>query len=267
MSKKVRIGSVVAALAALAGTSAFLLAAHAHAATDGTAAVPKTFSATATLKATSGAGRGTFTGRLTTVNATSGNLSWKATYRSLSGPVTGIQLRRGSKVLARLCSAKCTTGSHKVTVLHGAAYRALHDSKATVTFATKLHPTGELKGLVKVKSSSVSTGGGGLTAPVTAATVAAGKKLADHYSCEGCHSINGTKSTGPTWKGLAGSKQTLTNGTTVIATDAYLIGIITDPSSAKVQGYDSGVMAEAIPPGEISVAEAKDLVAYIKTLK
>lgn len=264
MSKKVRIGVVVAALTALAGSSAFLLAARA--ATDESAAVPKTFSASAALKATAGSGRGTFTGRLTTVNATSGNLSWKATYKSLTSPVTGIQLRRGSKVLARLCTGKCATGSHKVTLLHGAAYRALHDSKATVTFATKLHPTGELKGLVKVKSSAVSSGGG-LTAPVTAATIAAGKKLTDHYSCEGCHSINGTKSTGPTWKGLAGSKQTLTNGTTVIATDAYLIGIITDPSSAKVEGYDSGVMAEAIPPGEVSVAEAKDIVAYIKSLK
>lgn len=263
MSKTVRISAVITALAALAAASAALLAAHAHA---GTSAVPKTYTATATLKATAGRGHGTFAGRLSTVNATSGNLLWKATYAGLTGRVTGIQLRLGSKVLINLCTSRCPSGSHKTTLLHGAAYRAVHGSKATVTFATKLHATGELKGLLKVKSSAASTGTG-LTAPVTPTTVAAGKRLAAANSCTGCHSIDGASSTGPTWKGLAGSRQHLKNGTTVLATDAYLIGIITDPSTAQVVGYDSGVMAEVISPGQISVAQAKDIVAYIKTLK
>ena len=55
--------------------------------------------------------------------------------------------------------------------------------------------------------------------------------------------------------------------TTVIATDAYLIRVITDPSTLKVKGYDSGVMSEVIAPGTVSDAEARDIVAYIKSLK
>ncbi len=109
--------------------------------------------------------------------------------------------------------------------------------------------------------------GGGVVVPVTPALVAAGKKASESFSCEGCHTTNGTKSTGPTWKGLAGSKQKLMDGSTAIATDSYLIGIITDPSTAKVAGYDSGVMAEAIAPGQVSDAQARAIVAYIKTLK
>jgi len=35
----------------------------------------------------------------------------------------------------------------------------------------------------------------------------------------------------------------------------------------KVQGYDSGVMSEVIPPGTVSNAQARAIVAYIKSLK
>ena len=43
--------------------------------------------------------------------------------------------------------------------------------------------------------------------------------------------------------------------------------MIADLSNLKVAGYDLGVMQEAIPAGEVSDAEAKAIVAYIKSLK
>lgn len=101
----------------------------------------------------------------------------------------------------------------------------------------------------------------------TPALVAKGKALAAAHGCQGCHTITGAKLTGPTWKGLAGSKVHLTSGKTVVATDSYLIGVITDPTTLMVEGYDATVMSEMISPGSISTAEAKALVAYIKTLK
>ena len=64
--------------------------------------------------------------------------------------------------------------------------------------------------------------------------------------------IDGTSSTGPTWKGLAGSKVKLTGGGTLIATDSYLVGVITDPSTLKVAGYDAGLMAEVIRRGTLA---------------
>lgn len=269
MSGKRRIGVLVAvSLAVVAGSLIGFLASHARAAGDAAAAAPKTWTAAATLKKVSGAGRGTFTGKLTSKNSTTGTLAWKLTFSGLSGPVTSVQLRQGTKVLAKLCSS-CKSGVHKSTALRGATFKAVSKNKATVTVVTKAHPTGELKGLLKLKASTTSGGGGGGggNVAVTPAAVAAGKKLAEHFSCTGCHTIDGTKSTGPTWKGLAGSKVPQTDGTTVVATDAYLIRVITDPSTLKVKGYDSGVMSEVIAPGTVSDAEARNIVAYIKSLK
>lgn len=106
-----------------------------------------------------------------------------------------------------------------------------------------------------------------VTVVVTPALVAKGKAIVKAKGCGGCHTITGAKSTGPTWKGLAGSKVHLTTGKTIVATDAYLIGVITDPTTLQVEGYDASIMTEMIPPGSVSTAQAKEIVAYIKTLK
>ena len=46
----------------------------------------------------------------------------------------------------------------------------------------------------------------------TPALVAQGKTLSNKFGCEGCHTLTGEKSTGPTWKGLAGRNVRLTTG-------------------------------------------------------
>lgn len=249
-----------------AGIAGGFLSAHARAATHGQGAVSasKTYKVTAKLAAKTGSGKGTLTGTLTRSSTTSGKLAWKLVYSGASGPVTATQVRLRGIPLVKLCGP-CPSGSHKTTALRTASLAAIIGGKATLTASTKAHPLGELVGALK--AALVPAGGGGVVVPVTPALVAAGKKAAAEFSCEGCHTTNGTKSTGPTWKGLAGSKQKLTDGSTVTATDAYLIGIITDPSTAKVEGYDSGVMAEAIAPGQVSDAQARAIVAYIKSLK
>lgn len=266
MLKKVRIGVVVGVgVGVAAGIAGGFLSAHARAATHGQGAVSasKTYKVTAKLAAKTGSGKGTFTGTLTRSSTTSGKLTWKLVYSGASGPVTATQVRLRGIPLVKLCGP-CPSGSHKTTALRTASLAAIIGGKATLTASTKAHPRGELVGALK---ASLVPSGGGVVVPVTPALVAAGKKAAAEFSCEGCHTTNGTKSTGPTWKGLAGSKQKLTDGSTVTATDAYLIGIITDPSTAKVDGYDSGVMAEAIAPGQVSNTQARAIVSYIKSLK
>jgi cytochrome c1 len=265
LSRNVRVGAaVVTALALTASVAVGLLAAYARAATSGTTAVS---TVSAALKAKTGAGKGALTGKLSSASAASGTLTWKLTYSGLSGPATGVQLRQGAKVLVRLCTTACASGVHKSVVLKGATLTAVSAGKATVTVSTKAKAAGEISGALKVKGASTG-GGGGTTVAVTPAAVAAGKKFAtDTFGCTGCHTISGAKSTGPTWKGLAGSKVHLTDGTTITATDSYLIGVITDPSTLKVEGYDSGVMSEVIAPGQVSDTQARDIVAYIKSLK
>jgi cytochrome c oxidase subunit II len=85
--------------------------------------------------------------------------------------------------------------------------------------------------------------------------------------CNSCHSTDGTKGVGPTWKGLAGSQVTLADGSKVVANDAYLTTAIEDPDKQIVQGYQAGVMSATIKPGSIAAPDVAALVAYIDSLK
>jgi cytochrome c2 len=96
---------------------------------------------------------------------------------------------------------------------------------------------------------------------------AKGKSLYESLGCKSCHSLDGSKGVGPTFKGLYGSKVKLTNGRTVTADVAYLIESIEDPDKQVVQGYAAGIMSGTIKPHSVATTDAQDLVAYIKTLR
>lgn len=95
-------------------------------------------------------------------------------------------------------------------------------------------------------------------------SAARGALLAESKGCLQCHTVDGTPSTGPTWKGLAGSSRPITTGESVIADDNYLLDSIVDPSLQVVQGFDA-----IMPPdyGEtLSSDEITDLINHIKSL-
>ena len=113
-----------------------------------------------------------------------------------------------------------------------------------------------------------TTGQTTTTGPTPAGGDAAeGKSLFASLGCASCHSIDGSSGVGPTLKGLFGSNVQLTDGKTVTADEAYLIEAIEDPDAEIVQGYQPGIMSGVIKPNQIAEADARDLVAYIKTLK
>lgn len=104
------------------------------------------------------------------------------------------------------------------------------------------------------------------TVPVAADPEAAtrGAAVAEGTGCLVCHSVDGTRGSGPTWKGVAGSSRPLESGETVIADDAYLHASIVDPDSQILAGYD-----DAMPDDygtQLSEQEIDDLVEYIKSL-
>ena len=103
--------------------------------------------------------------------------------------------------------------------------------------------------------------------PGIAASGGGGKGLYASLGCQGCHSLDGSKSTGPTFKGLFASKVKLTNGQTVTSDEAYLLESILDPDKLIVQGYQPGVMSAVIKKGQVSEADAKKLVDFIKQQK
>ena len=64
-----------------------------------------------------------------------------------------------------------------------------------------------------------------------------GKLLMVRNGCIGCHSLDGTRMTGPTWFGLYGANVELADGTTVVADDAFLAESILDPKAKEVAGF------------------------------
>ena len=254
--KRLTVVGLVGFAVALAAAASALAAIREH------AAVPqKSYKVAATLKGT-GAVSGLFSATLTTTGS-KGTLSWKLTLKP-SGAATSAQIRSGATgsgaLLVSLC-APCSAGAHAAKTVSGSALTSLVGGKAGLVIKAKTGAT--IHGALKATLS----GGGTITVTPTPALIAQGKAVVAKYGCAGCHTIDGTKSTGPTWKGLAGSKVPTTSGGSVVATDSYLVGVITDPSTLMVAGYDSGVMSEVIPPGLISVTQAKAVVAYIKSVK
>jgi cytochrome c oxidase subunit 2 len=88
-----------------------------------------------------------------------------------------------------------------------------------------------------------------------------GRRLAQSSGCAGCHGQNFEGGAGPALVGLAGSEVLLTDGTTVIADDAYLTTAITNPAKQLVDGYTL-----KMPANDLGDAEVADIVAFINTL-
>ena len=91
-----------------------------------------------------------------------------------------------------------------------------------------------------------------------------GALLYQTKGCATCHSIDGTRGTGPSWRGVYGSSQPLSDGTSVMADDNYIRESILVPGAKVVKGYDN-VMP--VFQGLLRDREVNALIAYIKTLK
>ena len=96
---------------------------------------------------------------------------------------------------------------------------------------------------------------------------ARGKGLVEERACLSCHTTDGTRLTGPSWKGLAGSTVELADGRRVVADRDYLRRAVQDPNAELVKGFPSGIMAAVVKPGSVSDEEADAIAAYIETLK
>ena len=91
----------------------------------------------------------------------------------------------------------------------------------------------------------------------------AGKAFVAQEGCAGCHSIDGTRMTGPTWRGLFMSKVPLADGRTVVADEAYLTESVKDPNAKVVATFPANVM----PQFNLTDQKIAAIVSYIETLK
>ncbi len=117
------------------------------------------------------------------------------------------------------------------------------------------------------------TSGATVTAAVQAATpnpATAGKDLATRMGCLACHSVDGTRLIGASWKGLSGSTRDLESGESVTADAAYLAESIRDPDAKVVKSYPAGLMGPSIQSHQATLAKQETidaLLAYIESLK
>jgi cytochrome c oxidase subunit 2 len=91
-------------------------------------------------------------------------------------------------------------------------------------------------------------------------------QLAADMGCLGCHSIDRHHDlTGPTFRGLYGSRRTLEDGSVVVADEEYLRNSILLPGAQVVKGYPN-VMPKDYRE-RLSAEQLQTLVDYLKSLK
>jgi cytochrome c oxidase subunit 2 len=83
--------------------------------------------------------------------------------------------------------------------------------------------------------------------------------------CATCHSIDGSKMVGPSFKGLWGRKEKLSDGSEVVVDEAYIKESIWKPAAKIVEGY--GPVMPAMYEGKLTEENVKDIIEYLKTLQ
>ncbi len=95
----------------------------------------------------------------------------------------------------------------------------------------------------------------------------AGVSVLRKYGCNACHTVDGSKLVGPSYKGILGSTRTvITNGVEreVIGDEEYIRRSILDPNADVVKGFDKGLMLSY--KDQITEKEIQDLLEYFQSL-
>jgi len=71
------------------------------------------------------------------------------------------------------------------------------------------------------------------------ALAARGLEVAQQNGCIACHTLDGSVGIGPTWLGMYGKTETLTDGSTIVVDDAYIIESINRPDAKQVEGFEN----------------------------
>jgi len=116
-------------------------------------------------------------------------------------------------------------------------------NRLPVRVAARLVPAA----LAAMVTALASCGGDGIDA------LPAGQQLAKQYGCAACHTTNGDKGVGPTWKGLFGSTVELQDGRTVVVDRDYLVRAVTDPSADVRLGNKVPMPVNRVPKPDVEV--------------
>jgi len=90
-----------------------------------------------------------------------------------------------------------------------------------------------------------------------------GELLFQRSGCTQCHSVDGTKGTGPSLKGVYGKEEVFADGTSGLADENYVRESILYPNRKIVKGYTPAMPTYA---NSLRDAQLNAIVAYVKSL-
>ena len=100
--------------------------------------------------------------------------------------------------------------------------------------------------------------------PLDLPPIELGQRSYQMRGCTQCHTIDGTKLIGPSFKGFLAREHRLTDGSVVAPSDEYIRESLLDPQAKVIQGF------EPVMPtfrGRLPDLEIAGLAAYIKSLQ
>ncbi len=86
--------------------------------------------------------------------------------------------------------------------------------------------------------------------------------LLDEKGCTACHSLDGEAGIGPTFKGMYGRTEKMSDGSEVKVDDSYIRESIVNPDAKIVAGFDP-----LMPKPKLTDKEVKEMVDYLETVK
>jgi cytochrome c oxidase subunit II len=97
---------------------------------------------------------------------------------------------------------------------------------------------------------------------------ATGKRIMQNIGCFACHTLDGTKLVGPSFKGIWGAEHTVVTGKEtrkVTVDEEYIKSSIYDPNADVVEGFMKGLMVSY--QGQLSEDDIANIIEYLKTVK
>lgn len=96
-------------------------------------------------------------------------------------------------------------------------------------------------------------------------TAEIGEQIYKRAGCNTCHSVDGSRLVGPSFKGLWGTPQPIVGGSPIMPDENYLRESILEPQARIVDGYQGQAMPSF--KGVLNDAEINSVILYIKSLK
>ena len=92
-----------------------------------------------------------------------------------------------------------------------------------------------------------------------------GRALYAAKACIGCHSLDGSRVVGPTFKGVWGRTEEMSDGQKIVVNEDYVRESILEPNAKIVKSFPSGVMP--VFKGQVTDEDITAIIEFLKSVK